>query len=325
MERTRHPGRRFAARSLALLLGGATLGCALAAWRAGLVGPAEATAPAATRTATSAPAGASAPVEDAVSSALAAACEQAARRLRGRLGEGYEVVSAPPFVVAGDVPLERLEGYLEASIRRPAEAMWRCYFDRRPDRVITVLLLADDASYRREARRLFGDTDVSRFGYYRRNERTLVMNIATGSGTLVHELTHALIACDWPGVPAWFNEGLASLHEQCHVGEDRIIGLPNWRLPALQEAIRRGRLGSLADLPDADFYGPDRGLNYAHARYFCLYLQDRGLLESFYHRYRAAHAEGASPVAVIEDVTGRPIDRLDEELRAFVLGLRFEP
>ena len=37
------------------------------------------------------------------------------------------------------------------------------------------------------------------------------MNIGTGGGTLVHELTHSLIAFDFPHVPDWFNEGLASL------------------------------------------------------------------------------------------------------------------
>ena len=85
------------------------------------------------------------------------------------------------------------------------------------------------------------------YGYYKPQQRTLVMNISTGGGTLVHELTHALIDFDFPLVPDWFNEGLASLHEACHIlpDESRIEGLTNWRLPGLQQAVAERRLPSL--------------------------------------------------------------------------------
>ena len=121
------------------------------------------------------------------------------------------------------------------------------------------------------------------------------MNIGTGGGTLVHELTHALVDFDFPAIPDWFNEGLASLHEQCRFREDQhgptIEGLENWRLPGLQKAIRAGRLGSIESLlASDDFRGRQEGLNYAQARYFCLYLERRELLADFYRRFRACAA-----------------------------------
>jgi hypothetical protein len=247
----------------------------------------------------------------------------AAAALQAKLDSTFVVLTCPPFVIAGNLSREQLGGYAQDSIVGPAQAMYASFFDTRPDKVITVLLLADANTYHDWAQRLFGDANIPYYGYYRHAQRTLVMNIATGSGTLVHELTHALIAFDWPEVPLWFNEGLASLHEQCQVAGDRLIGLPNWRLPALPAAIRRGRLAGLEKLPAADFYGPDRGLNYAQARYFCQYLQDRGLLRDFYRQYRASAAKKQTLEQVIQSVCGCGLDRVDQDMRRWVLTLKW--
>ncbi|HUS47005.1 MAG TPA: hypothetical protein VM098_02710 [Phycisphaerae bacterium] len=222
---------------------------------------------------------------------LAAACKQAADGLRGRLDRSFNFVVSPPFVVAGNCSPRQLDEYLKWSVVRPAEAMWKSYFDKKPVAVITILLFGDGDSYRRWAKELFGDTNVAHFGYCRR-DGVMVMDISTGTGTLVHELTHALIKYDFPDVPDWFNEGLGSLHEQCNVGERSITGLVNWRLAGLQQAIDKGELRSLKQLVTADdFYGRLRGLNYAHARYFVMYMQHRGVLEKFYKTLRDGYAE----------------------------------
>ncbi len=73
-----------------------------------------------------------------------------------------------------------------------------------------VWLFTDEKPYAEHSLRIYGDKDVSVYGYYKPDKRVLVMNIGTGGGTLVHELTHALAAFDFPGQPDWFNEGLAS-------------------------------------------------------------------------------------------------------------------
>ena len=119
--------------------------------------------------------------------------------------------------------------------------------------------------------------------------------MATGDGTLLHELTHALLDFEIPDVPVWLNEGLASLHEQCRFRGDAdgpwIEGLVNWRLEGLQQVIRQGRLRSLDSMiEEPDFRGPLVGTNYAQARYFCLYMQQRGVLEKFFRDYREHRA-----------------------------------
>ena len=257
---------------------------------------------------------------------LVVACGARVVALRAQLDETFAVIARPPFVVAGNMSAELLETLTDGSVVRPAKAMWSSYFQIRPDKVVTVLLFADGRSYRLWAAKLYGDRDVPYFGYYRGDKRTLVMNIATGTGTLVHELTHALIGYDFPDVPTWFNEGLASLHEQCNVGEKEIVGLPNWRLRGLRESIKATRLRPLRDLvTKRDFSGPLQGINYAQARYFVMYMQQRRLLRKFYAHFRRHHAGPNADVKAIEHVFSRDIDNIEKGFLAWVMTLKFNP
>ncbi|MFC1783794.1 hypothetical protein ACFL02_09465, partial [Planctomycetota bacterium] len=88
--------------------------------------------------------------------------------------------------------------------------------------------------------------------------------------------------------PAWFNEGLASLYEQCEERGEQVAGLTNWRLKGLQQKIQAGNLVSFKTLMSTgavQFYGMDKGDNYAQARYLCYYLQEKQLLVPFYHAF----------------------------------------
>lgn len=206
------------------------------------------------------------------------------RKLREELGDEYLAGIEGPFIVLGNIPAERFRQIMRYTIRACSQAMHKQYFEKKPDYTIRIYLFGDDASYRRTARKLWGDTDLSPFGYYKPSEKTLVMNIATGTGTLVHEMFHALVEPDFPEIPAWFNEGVASLYECCRVGEDRLTGMMNWRFPRLQKAVRDDELVPLKRLvftSTAQFYGRGSDLHYSQARYFCMYLQKKGLLENF--------------------------------------------
>jgi len=256
-------------------------------------------------------------------------CQQAAGKLSRRLPSGCRTVVHPPFVVAGNLSTQQLQRWLQRTILPAYRAMQRSYLKHLPDEPIVVLLFADAESYRRGAEELFADREVSPYGYYKPSQRTLVMNIATGGGTLVHELTHALLHFDFPEVPDWFNEGLGSLHEQCRFLPDGsgIQGLVNWRLPALQEAIRRGRLRPLRELVTAgDFRTGPVGLNYAQARYFCMYLQQKGVLKRFYRRFRdQVQQDPTGSRFVMEVLPGTSWEQLDRDFRRWVLTLRYPP
>lgn len=257
------------------------------------------------------------------------ACSRLASALQQRLGPDCHVAVYPPFVLAGDLSPEQLTNWYENTIGPASRSMARSYFRVSPDEPITVLLFSGEHSYDRYAQTLFGDGQVSIYGYYKRGQRVLIMNAATGAGTIVHELTHALADFDCPQIPDWFNEGLASLHEQCRIRSDEtgIDGLENWRLPILQRAIQEKRIRSLESLITADdFRMHDIGLNYAQARYLCLWLQRQGLLEEYFDRWRTNQASdplGAeSLAAMFPDKTWPEIDR---EFQAWVNTLSWQP
>ncbi|WP_434427286.1 hypothetical protein [Nannocystis pusilla] len=182
-----------------------------------------------------------------------AALDARADALRERhVGRGFTVLVEPPFVVIGDEPPADVQRRADRTIHWSVLRLKQDYFARDPARIIDVYLFADRASYGRNTRELFGEEPDTPYGYYSPRHAALIMNIGTGGGTLVHEIVHPFMAANFPACPAWFNEGLASLYEQCGEHGGRIVGYPNWRLPQLQAAIRARRLRSFAELCATD-------------------------------------------------------------------------
>ncbi len=257
-------------------------------------------------------------------------CQQMAEHLRQKLDERCKVIVRPPFVLAGNLSTSELDDWHRQTIAPAARAMANSYFRTPPNKPITILLFSGETSYNHYANLLFGESEISVYGYYKPEQRTLVMNIGTGGGTLVHELTHALIDFDFPQVPDWFNEGLASLHEQCRFREGShgpwIEGVENWRLPGLQTAIRKKKLRSLESLlTERDFRGKDAGINYAQARYFCLYMQRQDVLEKFYRTFRAHRDQDPRGVkTVLEMFPKQSWTDLDADFRDWVMTLKRE-
>ena len=222
---------------------------------------------------------------------LRSACDERAAELRSQSRGQLAVLVRAPWILAGEATCAELQTTYEVTIEPAWRAMAREYFHTAPDRPITVLLCSTERAYRDWAEQLFFDRGVSRFGYYKPGRRTIVVNLAEGTGALLHEMTHALMACDFPDAPLWFEEGLASLHEAAGLEVSaqgmRLKGCVNWRLQILRRSIRNGRLPCLQTLFQVrELRGPDEAIRYAEARYFCLFLQDENLLTAYYQRLR---------------------------------------
>lgn len=258
-----------------------------------------------------------------------AALDARAAELRAELGREFTVVVEAPFVVAGDEPAAVVRERCRATIRWAVTRLKRAYFARDPEEVITIWLFRDRSSYEDTLRERFGETSVSPYGFYSRRHRALFMNISTGNGTLVHEIVHPFIRANFPACPAWFNEGLASLYEQCADEDGTIVGRVNWRLPGLQERIRAGQTRPFAELmamTPTEFYGEADGysVHYGQARYLCFYLQERGLLQTYYRAFVAGVAEDPSGLATLQRVVGiTDMVGFQRDWEAFVLRRRF--
>jgi len=204
-------------------------------------------------------------------------------------GTGVTIVLQKPFYVVGDGDPAAIQHIAVNVVAWAVKRLKYMYFSKDPEHIIDIWLFDGEQSYKKHTWQIFRDRPDTPFGYSSPRHMALVMNIRTGTGTLVHEIVHPFMRANFPTCPPWFNEGLASLYEQCTSRGNLIFGLTNWRLAGLQQAIRKNTLptfNTLMALNEEQFYNKDPGTNYAQSRYLCYYLQEKGKLTEFYNQFR---------------------------------------
>ena len=237
----------------------------------------------------------------------------------------FSIVIEPPFVVIGDEPLKVVKQRAADTVKWAVDRLKQDYFTKDPEEILDIWLFKDAASYEKHARLLFGETPTTPYGYYSSTHKALIMNIATGGGTLVHEIVHPFMEANFPACPPWLNEGLGSLYEQCGEENGHIHGFVNWRLNGLQKAIRAGTVPSFKTLTAMDtsaFYNDDKGTNYSQSRYLCYYMQEKGVLVEFYQRFLAHQKEDPSGFKNLQKVLAETdMDAFKRKWEKYVLGL----
>jgi hypothetical protein len=236
----------------------------------------------------------------------------------------FTIVLQKPFVVVGDGTPAAVRSQSE-TVRWAVDKLKQDFFTKDPAEILDVWLFKDEASYRKHTRQLFNDEPDTPYGYYSPAHKALIMNIATGGGTLVHEIVHPFVESNFPDAPTWLNEGLGSLYEQSGEQDGHIYGYTNWRLPGLQQAIKDRSVPTFKELTgmSADaFYYQDKGTNYGQARYLLYYLQERGLLVRFYKEFynsRRADPTGYRTLQAI--LNEQDMAAFQQKWEKFVLGL----
>ena len=229
-------------------------------------------------------------------------------QLRKKLpSKEFSIVIQRPFVVIGDEPADTVKERAENTVKWAVDKLKQDFFTKDPNEILDVWLFKDAASYEKNTKLLFGEKPGTPYGYYSSAHKALIMNIATGGGTLVHEIVHPFMEANFPACPPWLNEGLGSLYEQSGEVGGHIHGFTNWRLPGLQRAIASGRLPSFKVLTALDangFYNEDKGTNYGQSRYLCYYLQEKGLLIKFYHEFYAHQNEDPTGYKSLQKILG---------------------
>lgn len=238
----------------------------------------------------------------------------------------FTIIVQPPFVVVGDESEDAVKEHSERTVKWAVDKLKQDYFTKDPKDILDIWLFKDSASYEKNALTLFGEKPTTPYGYYSSAHKSLIMNISTGGGTLVHEIVHPFIEANFPDCPPWLNEGLGSLYEQSGEVNGHIHGYTNWRLPGLQNAIQAGNVPTFKRLMAMDaraFYHDDKGVNYAASRYLCYYLQQHGLLVKFYRDLHAQQKDDPTGYKTLQRILRvRNMNAFQQRWEKYVLSLR---
>jgi hypothetical protein len=254
----------------------------------------------------------------------------AARRAEAKreLGERAQVEAVEGVFVLITPHGQRALSNARAVAKQAIDAYFNGRFAKRPQQAVSVYLFAEERTYEAYCQKRWGKPCISPFGFYRPDERRIVMNIGPGIGTLTHELVHPIVETDFPDAPQWLNEGLASLYEGFSIpGPGEIRGVKNWRHARLVKALRskgerdKAGLPALFALSDQAFRGPDEALNYATARYLCQWLEQQGKLWTFYQDYRDHYAADPSGAAAFTRATGKTLGEANADWSRWVQRL----
>ncbi|HNH09063.1 MAG TPA: hypothetical protein PLJ29_05500 [Leptospiraceae bacterium] len=179
-------------------------------------------------------------------------------------------------------------------------------------------------------------TNYDSYGYYmgvRDSEndtnRTLYTYWNSGPGTLWHEMIHAFTDANTDmDVDSWFNEGMASFYEHGSTADGRFTeGYANWRLPALQETIRAGRLPGLRKFFEKGLV--DREYGYPYMRFlFCyLWIHDqmipfvKAYIYELLPKYKGSELTGKS-IETMERLLGKNISEIEKDMSGLALKLK---
>jgi len=146
--------------------------------------------------------------------------EEARLDMVRQLGADFTVEVVKPFVVGTNIDEESRRRVREHILRASYDAFYNVYLDKRR-RADPGLPLQGDGEYRSWAKKLWA-TSLDPYGYFKREDQTLVMNIATGGGTSSRDGPRPRRR-RLPEAPAWFNEALGSLYEASAVKDRHIL------------------------------------------------------------------------------------------------------
>lgn len=208
-----------------------------------------------------------------------------------KLDNSFSVSRFKYFVIFSHMDDYKTYELIDNDIRNTADAMESNYINVKPKEITSIFLFNDDDVYKKFALGNFAveEDDLSPYGFYKVSKRVILVKFVSWKGSVKHEVTHAMIQDDFPEIPGWFNEGLASLNERSSYKDGKLTGDFSWRINALRTAFRNNTytdLQTLVNLPDNELYSSNSSFYYAQSRFLLSYLQEKNLLEFYYHLFR---------------------------------------
>lgn len=128
-------------------------------------------------------------------------------------------------------------------------------------------------------------------GMYIPKMQLVLADIGISIGNLMHELVHPLLTNDFPEIPLWMNEGIATLYGKAIIKKKRVYYLSNFRIYHVRKAINQNSLPTLKQLAYCKPFiisikNPE--IYYSLSRCLMLYLDRINKLSKFYIDMRKA-------------------------------------
>jgi len=184
-------------------------------------------------------------------------------------------------------------------LERAYQFMVEYYDVRPPNKLITVYLMGEKQRLADVALETHGlEIPPQNYGYSCIADLSILGNSSkTGLGTMLHELFHLIIRTDIGDIPGWLDEGIACLYEESHWDGDilksnKIV----WRTYILRRNNRAKHplpiLRTIIEENWSEFTPNDAtslcelSVNYAMAKHFAMYLEDKELLQTVVSAYK---------------------------------------
>ena len=219
------------------------------------------------------------------------------------MGERLSALGFNPNVLVSDrFVIGSISGHSNSDLNRIAVLLEKAldyfvasYNVNVPSYYLSVYLVPDGLKIREIGSKFHGlKVKQGTIGYSFRNDLSVV-SVVRGphTGTLKHELTHLLVRSNFGDIPPWLDEGLAALYEVSRQEGSYLRGLPNWRGEVLKRYWTSGEphIYQLLGMNWKEFDAHNdsmkrQAVHHALARYWVLFLQDKGYLNDVYNAFR---------------------------------------
>ncbi len=271
--------------------------------------------------------------------------DSAIKKIKSIVPASYSVTSSGSLILvtpaSQDSSIEKKKDNAISDLIKTTNFFSSWYNLRLPEYFITAYIVPDNASLRKISESIHGlRVPNENYGYSSINDLSvLAATSEIGTGTLRHELFHIIVRGDIGDIPAWLDEGIATLYEQSHWQHDTLLcDKIFWRNQVLKESLAELQL--YMKLPDlrklinyswTEFEGSDNGdickayVNYALAKHFVLYLEKTGRLKSVLNAYKNKRSNDKTISIktndrVLEEACGTSIDSLETDFDKWLIN-----
>lgn len=268
--------------------------------------------------------------------------QEALSKFQSLLGNKYKVDISGHFIVITQAIQNISSTQVEkvtTGLQHAFDFYKRFYNLRTPDKLLTVYLMPNQKSLQEVAFKIHGiAVGNATLGYSLLSDLSL-LGIADPDhiGTLYHELFHLVIRTDAGDIPAWLDEGLASLYSVYYWDKDTLKGSPaTWRITQLNAHYLETTNTDLPGLKQLvsyswqQFNGGEEinlcraSVNYALANHFMIYLQEKELLQSLVYRFKSRNTPGnkndsaaKDNITIVENVCNAPIEKIQTDFESW--------